>query len=386
MRICVVMHGYFPADARVRKEVQALSEAGFEVDVICLRPANRSEEGRVPAGVRVLHLPVRHRNWGIRRYLFEYGLSFLLFLGAVTWRHLRRRYDYIQVNRLPDFLVFSTVIARKMGARVILDVHEPAPELWQTKYGARYPGLLQLQVRLQQRAIAYADRAITVTEAMRERLVSRGADPQKIGVVTNTSSLSALGSRPARRRPEGPPGRFQLVTHGYIEHRYGHDLVIQAVSELRPALPGLHYVIVGYGGYRSRLEELTARLDCQEAVTFLGYVDYPVMIETIVSSDLGLVPMRRSPYSELIDTNKMYEYMSLGVPVLSSRLPPVEDRFDSSCIEYFEPDDVQSLKEALERLYRDPGRLERLAANARERMTTLSWEREKSRYLAVYGR
>ena len=380
------MHGYYPADTRVRKEVQALADAGCEVDVICLRPSRPPDDYRIPAGVRVLHLPVRHRSAGIRRYIFEYGLSFLMFLGAVTWRHLRRRYDYIQVNRLPDFLVFSTVIARRMGARVVLDVHEPSPELWQTKYGDRYPGLLQLQQRLQQRAIAYADRAITVTEAMRERLISRGADPLKIGVVTNTSSLRAVGVQPARPRRAAPREEFRLITHGYMEHRYGHDLVIQAVSELRPLLPGLRYAIVGYGAYRSQLEALADRLGCREAVEFLGWVEYPQMVEAILSADLGVVPMRRSPYSELIDTNKMYEYMSLGVPVLSSRLPPVEDRFDESCIQFFEPDDVRSLKQAIERLYHDPARLEELAANALERMNAISWDREKSRYLEVYGR
>ncbi len=371
----------------MRKEVQALAEAGFTVDVICLRSIGDKEEWQVPPEVRVLRLPIRHLSRGILRYLFEYSVSFGLFLLAVTWRHLRRRYDYIQVNRLPDFLVFSTVIAKKMGAKVVLDVHEPAPELWQTKYGPRYPRLLKMQIRLQQRALAYADRAITVTDAMRERMVSRGADPRKIGVVTNTTSLRiADGREPARERPAAGRGGFQLITHGYMEYRYGQDLVIQAVSNLRGVVPGLRYVVLGYGEYRDELEQMAARLECGDMVTFLGYVDYPTMIETIAGADLGVVAMRRSPYSELIDTNKMYEYMSLGVPVLSSRLPPVEDRFDESCVSYFEPDDVRSLEQAIGRLAGRPERLAELAGNARERMRSISWENEKDHYLAIYSR
>ena len=42
-RICVVRQYYFPFDPRVRREVEVLTEAGHEVDVVCL---GRREEPR----------------------------------------------------------------------------------------------------------------------------------------------------------------------------------------------------------------------------------------------------------------------------------------------------------------------------------------------------
>ena len=103
-RICVVRHGYFPNDARVRKEVHALSESGYTVDVICLRHSGQKAREEVD-GVRVYRLGRERRRGSPLRYICEYTAGFLKMLGLVTILFFRRRYACIQVNTLPDFQV-----------------------------------------------------------------------------------------------------------------------------------------------------------------------------------------------------------------------------------------------------------------------------------------
>ena len=66
------------------------------------------------------------------RYLFEYGMFFCQAAMKVSVLHCRRRYRFVQVNTMPDFLVFAATIPKLLGAKVVLDLHEPAPELFST--------------------------------------------------------------------------------------------------------------------------------------------------------------------------------------------------------------------------------------------------------------
>src|SRR6476619_4018442 len=100
-RIAVLRQYYYPLDPRVRREAEALAAAGHEVDVLCMRRAGESARERCN-GVDVVRLPLQHHRGGVARYLLEYALFFLAAAGVLTWRHLRRRYDVVQVNTMPD--------------------------------------------------------------------------------------------------------------------------------------------------------------------------------------------------------------------------------------------------------------------------------------------
>src|SRR3981189_2575508 len=123
-RACVVREHYVPQDSRVAREVEALAALGHHVDVICLRNEHQPPIERLP-GVTVCRLPLRHsRGRRALRYLTEYGSFFVLATGLVTLLHLRRRYRIIQVNSLPDALVFAASVPRLLGARVVPGRHE----------------------------------------------------------------------------------------------------------------------------------------------------------------------------------------------------------------------------------------------------------------------
>jgi len=76
-RICVIRHGYFPQDPRVRKEIKALLEEGYKIDVICLRD-KYDQLFDVWQGVKVYRVPLRHQRLGFIHYI----LSILTFIRA----------------------------------------------------------------------------------------------------------------------------------------------------------------------------------------------------------------------------------------------------------------------------------------------------------------
>src|SRR5260370_35164882 len=118
---------YYESDSRVIREAQAAVYGGFEVDFIALRRPGTPRTEMV-RGVRVIRLnQVKYRGGGYFKYLLAYLQFFLRCLVKTTALFARRRYRAIHVNNMPDFLVFTTIIPRLFGTKVILDIHDPMP-------------------------------------------------------------------------------------------------------------------------------------------------------------------------------------------------------------------------------------------------------------------
>ena len=359
-RICIVRQQTF-YELPVRREAEAFRDAGYNVDVILMSGSGDPGVETVD-GVRLHMIAGSRERGGVARYLWDYA-RFLVLAGAhLTRLHLRRRYDVIQVNTMPDFLFLATLIPRLLGARITVFVKEPAPELGVTIYGTRR--LSPLLEFFERAAVRYADVVFTVTEDLKALQVARGARADKIHVVLNGPQGDNLLH--ARRPDVGPdPDRFTLFIHGTIEDRYGHDTLVEAIAIARHEVPELRLRISGTGTNVARIHELIAELDLEDAVEYLGWLSLEDLVDELSAADVGVIAMKASPYSHVVHTNKMYEYILFGIPILASRLQSVSNYFDDSCVQYFEPDDPKSLAEGIVALRNDPERRRSLVWNAR---------------------
>ncbi|GAA0807991.1 glycosyltransferase [Spirilliplanes yamanashiensis] len=385
---CVVREHYVPQDSRVARDIAALVAAGHRVDVICLRDAGQPRVERRP-GVTVWRLPLRHSR-GRRglRYAGEYAAFFAMASALVTALHVRRRYRLIQVHSLPDVLVFAAAVPRLFGARVLLDLQECMPEFFATKFGvdAGHP-LVRLIGRLEQRSIRFADAVITPTAQMREVFVGRGADPGKVAVVMDGADEDTFRPAPASDAARPADGSFTLVSHGTVEAHYGLDTVIEAVALLRDELPGLRLRIYGDGSDLPRLRELAARLGVAGRVWFSGgFVPIGELVAGIAAADAGIVAMRRDAFRDVSLAGKMFDFIAMGKPVLSSRTRSVEQTLGPDCVALFESGDAADLARALRLLHGDPERGAAMARRAREVAAGFQWSRQREVYTGTVDR
>jgi len=378
-RVCVVRHGYYPEGTRIYKEIGALAAVGYEVDVICLSGFGRPAHEQID-GVRVYRMPYRHRRGSTARYMLLYGLSILLMGVVLSLLWCRRRYTCIQINTMPDALVFITALPRLFGARVLLDLHEPTPELLLTKYNGKvHKHMLRFQILIERWAIRYAHRVITVNDTIRQRFIERGADPDKIAVIRNVPPEDFGISVPPREPHDG----LMLITHGTLQPRYGHSTLLRALPLIRQRIDGVHLVVAGQGETEEELKRLTVELGCENMVTFAGPVSYRRIAELIIEADIGIVPLLPGPFSELCQPQKLFEYIALKVPVVAAHLPAIKESFDDSCIQYFTAGDVQNLADSIVTLAEDARHRESLATNAFNRYQTLCWREVKKDYLRI---
>src|SRR5271165_1469562 len=126
-RAAVIVFAYYPSDVRVMRAAEAMSRAGIDVDLLCIQQFPDEPRREHIAGVKVFRTAVRKRRSGKLAYTSQYLAFLVLSFLWLSWRQLTRRYDVVHVHNMPDFLVFSAAFAKILGARVVLDLHDPTP-------------------------------------------------------------------------------------------------------------------------------------------------------------------------------------------------------------------------------------------------------------------
>lgn len=381
-RICLLRQQTF-YELPLRREAEAFRQAGYDVDVI-LMAGSESPGVEEVDGVRLHKISGSRERGGVVRYLWDYARFLVLAAMRLTRLHLRRRYDVIQVNTMPDVLFLATVIPRLLGARVTVFMKEPAPELGVIKYGTR--GVSPLLELMERAAIGYADAAFTVTEELKALEVSRGANAEKIHVVLNgPQGANLLHARRPNVRPD--PDRFTLIIHGTIEDRYGHDTLLEAIDIARREVPELRLRIAGTGTNLPRVQQMIVDLGLEDTVEYLGWLSLEDLVDELSAADVGVIAMKASPYSHVVHTNKMYEYILFDLPILASRLRSVSEYFDDSCIQYFTPGDPDSMAAGIVGLRNDAARRRALVRNARSLYDAqYDWDIQKEILLDVTDR
>jgi glycosyltransferase involved in cell wall biosynthesis len=380
----MIVHAYYPlGETRVEREALALVKHGYDaVDVICLWARN-GPEFETRDGVNIYRLPVkRNKHGGAIAQMLEYITFFILAFLKLTALHKKRKYNAVQIHNLPDFLVFVGLIPKLTGAKIILDIHDLMPEFYAARFNTSLNSwpvrLIDWQEKLSCR---FANKVITVTETWRKTLIERGVPADKVAVVMNVADDAIFCRDAVTVHPNGNNDCFNLIYHGTLTQRYGIDLVLRAVNQIRSEIPKIHLKIHGGGEYRQTLMNLAEELGMSDIVNFSNvYVPSAELPNLIASAQVGFVPYRRDIFTDGILPTKLMEYTALGVPAIVARTPAIEAYFDDNMVEYFTSEDVDELAASILKLYRNPNHRARLIKNSDTFNQRYNWHKLGAEY------
>lgn len=383
--VLIVTQHSFAEENILRRNVFELLDRGFDVDVVCSAGIDGAPPTDRRPGLRIHRVPIRHRRRPVIRYPLEYAAFFLAALAQVSRLALRRRYRAVQVDNLPDFLVFVTLVPRLRGARVVFNMFELTPEMVSDRF-ATWPGpvLLWLARRMEAAATWWADQVIVVSEQCRRMVVERGVPESKLAVVLNmTTAVAGDADAPALSGKRA--GRPFIVTHTTLLERYGVQVAIRGLAHLAAMWPDLQLRVIGEGEQRPELERLAAELGLAERVVFTGFLPWPETMAQVRQAAVGIVAVTAGGYGELLLPTKLLEYARFGVPAVCSRLPVIEHYFPDDSLAYFTPEDPEGLAAQVDRLLRDPDAAARQRLRAQEVARSLAWDQVRGEYLKALG-
>jgi glycosyltransferase involved in cell wall biosynthesis len=390
LKVCMIVHNYYHDDGRVRSYVESLSDAGHRVDVLCLKGKKRASV-KDQAGLRIFSIPLSRFDKNYGNYFYEYGLAFALYSAWLLALFIKNRYHVIHVHNMPDFLVFTALIPKLFGAKIILDIHDPMPEFYASKYQSKRKGLgVQLMLLQERISAAFADQVITANSTFRNNLVKRGIRANKLTVINNIPDPKIFNRDNVPERKPVKNNHFRMIYPGTVAPRYGLDTAIRAMTFLVKKIDHPSLVIIGSqtkDKYVIKLNALAEKLGVSNSVHFIPTVPLEEIPSHIFQADVGIYLALPDPHMNIAIPAKVVEYAFMGLPIVATRLKVLEELLTDSAALLFEPGNCEQFADCILELYNNPLRRRELVRNAdRILVSKHNWKHEQKAYFRLLNR
>lgn len=377
----MLVHGPYPiGEERVLREARAAAAAGYRVTIVAIRQPQEPWVEHID-GCTVVRMPslARARS-GAVTVAFEY-LGFFTLATLAMIASLARPYDVVQVHNPPDFLLAAALPTRLRGTKLVLDVHDFAPELFELYFTRMPKAMISLLRRVERWAFRRADLVLTVNESYRSTIAAKRDTQRRVAVVLNSLDEGLLPSAsPAR----GAADAFRVVTHGTLNHHYGVEGLVEAFGRLRMLVPRARLEIYGAGNAVPAIRRKIEDLAIGPFVSLTDrYLPQREVLGLISGADVGVVANLGLPRNHAALPVKLLEYVAMGIPVITSDLRAIHDYFDDSEIKFVDPGNVEALGDALIEAASAPDAAHQRAERAAARYQAYRWSDQAATYLRL---
>lgn len=234
------------------------------------------------------------------------------------------------VNAMP-----ALIAARRANVKFIYDVRG----LWEYSYCSKiknweHSERFQLARRLETQLCNTADGVIAISTALKQKLVSRGVDAEKITIALNAASTNVKAIQPDKetiRRSLNIPATATVLGYiGSIEKYEGLQVLAKAIAELIEESHEIYFLIVGDGHYASELHEICCQLGIISNTRFTGRLPKDSACQHYGAIDICVYPRLADKVCEMVPPLKPLEAILHNVPIVASDIPPIVELLGNS--------------------------------------------------------
>ena len=389
MRILLI-NEYYPPDtsatAHMAEVVVRTLAARHEVTVLAGRPSYDPTE-RYPwkllrrdkkENVTVERVgSTTYPRFRMRRRVTNY----LTYLALAVPRALFIRADLVLAMTDPPIAGIAAAFVAMLKRRpFVYNIRDLYPDMAVGGEIVRPSRWVRLWERMHRWALRRAARVIVLGADMRDRIVAKGVDPERVVIVRDGAPIpTTLGSAEHPSVRDIRDGFSFVALHAGNLGFYGAwDSMVEAAR--RVAGDGIGLVFVGDGAHRDRLME---RVVGRDSIRFLPFRPASDVPHVLAAADVHVVTVKRG-LEGVVVPSKLYPVLAAGRPVLA--ITPEESDVArivrrAGCGLVADPDDPQAVADALVEMKRDPERLAEMGRRARE----ISLQYERSTQLQLFA-
>ena len=347
--------------SRIAATVQALAHSGARVTLHTpAQPSPMPGFATHLEGPNIQHEPVEIRHDNFLDRVLEFRRS-------VELRLQSEPYDAAIFRSPWEGLPISSAVPLS-----VYEVHGfPSTELASHFPEIRNrPEIVDRLIGEENHCLAHSRLFLTPSRTSRQYLMRRGVHPDKIRVIPNSFDPTEIGDI-------GPPpeqnGPIRVGYMGTLAPWQGLETLLEAIALSRRDGREYRIVVAGTrkGRWHRRLRELAAHLRLKDTLELHGPLPKEQLFQLLGSCHVLAAPLPDDPRNGMQGCCpiKILEYMACRRPILSTRIPPVEEILkdnESACL--VPPNSASWLSRGLLRLLNDPQRSEALAEAAYQRL------------------
>ena len=373
----------YPWDVRVEKIAKSLAAMEYDVTIVC-QNMNRRPRRETIDGFRIRRLPGLHNAPNLIRRLVNYALWMNPFwFSELLFALIARKTNLIVIRDLPLTLT-AIALGRLFRIPVILDMAECYPELYKSRRRfAREKGLEKilkspaLAGMYEKFVLAIVDQVFVVIEESHERLMSIGASPNKVFIVSNTPVLPKRIEKPKEHSGED----LRIIYVGFLGEIRGLDILVKAVHDFVGNAGkdlGVRLDIIGKGATEDDLRHLVKTLGLEKQIFLHGWLPHDQVDLLMRAANVGALTYRVCEHWNTTIPNKIFDYMLSGLPVLATDPEPIKRIIkETQCGLLCRDQDTSDMARQLVKL-KDPTLRNKLGSNGHEAvLTKYNWKRER---------
>lgn len=266
--------------------------------------------------------------------------------------------------------------------------------IWEDQHTSRY-GMATTSFRyrgvrfLETVALKRADRCFAISDALKDEIVFRGVDSNKIMIAPNGVDVRKFSPDKPNDELVEKLGLKDKLVMGYIGTFFyyeGLDLLAQAFQTLAAKFPSLTLLLVGDGELMPKLRDFAAKSAYPDRIIFTGRIKNDAIADYYKLFDLLVLPRRAAREANLVTPLKPLEIMSMAKPLVASDVgghrEVVTDGVNGVLFPF---DQVDGLIEKCEALISNEAYRFELGARSRTWVVNnRDWNVLIDRYVAVY--
>jgi len=342
------------------KECRTLVQAGY--NVVLIVAYDRDE---VVEGVKIKSVPKRKNRWG---RMFKTVLD--IYKSAL--QEDAALYHFHDPELIP-----AGIMLRYKGKKVVYDAHEDLPRQVLTKPWIN--PLLRRVVSIlagvvENIGVRFFNGVVAVTPEIAERFPKN-----KTTVVHNYPILGELVAEDAVPYSKREP----------IAVYVGGITIIRGIKEMAEAvklMPKDLDIKLVLAGSITEKDVKKVISDVDSSVNFVGWQSREQVAKLLGCSRIGLVLFHPAPNHVNALPNKLFEYMSAGLPVLASDFPLWRGIIDSiGCGLSVDPLDPKKISAAVQWMLEHPAESEEMGKRGQEAVyERFNWDKESGKLLSFY--
>lgn len=401
MNILMLLYKDIHYDARVKREVLALAEAGHFVYISCVK------EYKEPApflhkNIKLLHVAISVKSmkasitqqemksskksilkstlvWTVRRPVIKIIKDYLAYYEYYKKVKVLVKNLEIDVIHCHDLntLWQGSMLSEDLLAKLIYDSHEIFNEMAGRNKLDRIVGY-----RMEKQLFRKVDYVVTVNSYLRDYLFERNGEKPSILIqnipLVNEQQMSKTEVPATWNYNFGQDDVILLYQGGFSPYR-GLELIIQSMEKLPK---NYKLVLIGSGVLKDELEELVRTLNLSEKVFFHDQVPSDELIYYTRQAHIGLVMYEKVSKNNYYSTpNKIFEYIQAGIPAVSSNHPGKSVIIDEYKTGVLAEETVDGIVKGINEVVNNYRYYQQNCLNAQK---VLTWEDESKKLIELY--
>lgn len=287
------------------------------------------------------------------------------YLVARAVAYLREKRPNVVIVAHPSYLcgAVGLLAAHFAGIPAILDY----PDAWTplaVETAAIDPrGVTARILRILEAAIARSARQIVSITRGLETYIRRLGAKGAVDVVANGADGARFDADTvvSARESLGYTDEDEVILYsGRLEPWSGVHDIVEAITEVCNVRPRAKFMFIGDGSAAAQLIDEVASHHIRDRVQFLGFQRYSRMPQLIAAADIAIVPFPHTPTTEVCSPVKLFEYLLMRKPVITTDLPGVREAVNEEHVVFVRDLSAAELRTAVLQLLGDPERRMRM--------------------------